>query len=245
MPLLEGTSSSLFQDKINLLKDRNRNTYIYPQTMSLPHFKLMDFFDTKRSGARGFHEGIFDQGFGGFSPLRKRAGRLVIDKRRPEMTSRGIHADAFTSIDPYSVSKVSSSSLNDESLKPYGVRGIFLKRNPEMDTNGFYGDTFNSGFGDFYPSKRVYPSKIRMSPGRYLVHKRFQSLKPKRLTSNTNGGFGDFYTMKRSPLISSPSLEGDDTLLDERRRINDRLIELLIERDALSEGNEDDLMSRA
>ncbi|CAB4064472.1 unnamed protein product [Lepeophtheirus salmonis] len=155
MPLLEGTSSSLFQDKINLLKDRNRNTYIYPQTMSLPHFKLMDFFDTKRSGARGFHEGIFDQGFGGFSPLRKRAGRLVIDKRRPEMTSRGIHADAFTS------------------------------------------------------------------------------------------GFGDFYTMKRSPLISSPSLEGDDTLLDERRRINDRLIELLIERDALSEGNEDDLMSRA
>ncbi|XP_040569049.1 uncharacterized protein [Lepeophtheirus salmonis] len=117
--------------------------------------KRMDFFDTKRSGARGFHEGIFDQGFGGFSPLRKRAGRLVIDKRRPEMTSRGIHADAFTS------------------------------------------------------------------------------------------GFGDFYTMKRSPLISSPSLEGDDTLLDERRRINDRLIELLIERDALSEGNEDDLMSRA
>ncbi|XP_071744422.1 uncharacterized protein [Lepeophtheirus salmonis] len=166
--------------------------------------KRMDFFDTKRSGARGFHEGIFDQGFGGFSPLRKRAGRLVIDKRRPEMTSRGIHADAFT-------------TLNDESLKPYGVRGIFLKRNPEMDTNGFYGDTFNSGFGDFYPSKRVYPSKIRMSPGRYLVHKRFQSLKPKRLTSSTNGfygdtfsdGFGDFSTTRKRNLGSLNTFHGD------------------------------------
>uniref|UniRef100_A0A0K2UV52 Uncharacterized protein n=1 Tax=Lepeophtheirus salmonis TaxID=72036 RepID=A0A0K2UV52_LEPSM len=107
--------------------------------------------------------------------------------------------------------------LNDESLKPYGVRGIFLKRNPEMDTNGFYGDTFNSGFGDFYPSKRVYPSKIRMSPGRYLVHKRFQSLKPKRLTSNTNGfygdtfsdGFGDFSTTRKRNLGSLNTFHGD------------------------------------
>jgi hypothetical protein len=51
-------------------------------------------FDPKRSGgARGFHEGIFDQGFGGFSTLKKRA---EMAKRRPEMTSRGIHGDAFT-----------------------------------------------------------------------------------------------------------------------------------------------------
>ena len=45
-------------------------------------------FDPKRSGSRGFHEGIFDEGFGGFSTLKR--------KRRPEMTSRGIHGDAFT-----------------------------------------------------------------------------------------------------------------------------------------------------
>ena len=62
-------------------------------------------FDPKRSGSRGFHEGIFDQGFGGFSTLKKRGKRSEIsdpellrsfDKRRPEMTSRGIHGDAFT-----------------------------------------------------------------------------------------------------------------------------------------------------
>ena len=52
------------------------------------------FGSPKRSGARGFHEGIFDQGFGGFSTLKKRAG--PVQKRRPEMTSRGIHGDAFT-----------------------------------------------------------------------------------------------------------------------------------------------------
>ena len=53
---------------------------------------------TKRAGAKGFHEGIFDQGFGGFTPLKKRAaGGGVMEKRRPEMTSRGIHGDAFTS----------------------------------------------------------------------------------------------------------------------------------------------------
>ena len=53
-------------------------------------------FDPKRSGSRGFHEGIFDEGFGGFSTLRKRGKRSDFEKRRPEMTSRGIHGDAFT-----------------------------------------------------------------------------------------------------------------------------------------------------
>jgi len=55
-------------------------------------------FDPKRSGSRGFHEGIFDQGFGGFSTLKKRATKRTLAevKRRPEMTSRGIHGDAFT-----------------------------------------------------------------------------------------------------------------------------------------------------
>ena len=53
-------------------------------------------FDPKRSGSRGFHEGIFDEGFGGFSTLRKRGKRSDFQKRRPEMTSRGIHGDAFT-----------------------------------------------------------------------------------------------------------------------------------------------------
>ena len=57
-------------------------------------------FDPKRSGSRGFHEGIFDQGFGGFSTLKKRGKRTSAEvnevKRRPEMTSRGIHGDAFT-----------------------------------------------------------------------------------------------------------------------------------------------------
>jgi len=46
------------------------------------------YLQGKRGGARGFHEGIFDEGFGGFTPLKR--------KRRPEMTSRGIHGDAFT-----------------------------------------------------------------------------------------------------------------------------------------------------
>jgi len=50
-------------------------------------------FDPKRSGAKGFHEGIFDDGFGGFSTFKK---RNMAVKRRPEMDSRGIHGDAFT-----------------------------------------------------------------------------------------------------------------------------------------------------
>ena len=58
-------------------------------------------FDPKRSGKNGFHEGIFDEGFGGFSTLKKRGKRSEewknkLAKRRPEMTSRGIHGDAFT-----------------------------------------------------------------------------------------------------------------------------------------------------
>ena len=52
---------------------------------------------SKRAGAKGFHEGIFDQGFGGFTPLKKRSPSSAVEKRRPEMTSRGIHGDAFTS----------------------------------------------------------------------------------------------------------------------------------------------------
>jgi len=60
-------------------------------------------FDPKRSGAKGFHEGIFDDGFGGFSTLRKRAYgpngqnlRNMAHKRRPEMDPRGFDGDAFT-----------------------------------------------------------------------------------------------------------------------------------------------------
>jgi len=58
-------------------------------------------FDPKRSGARGFHEGIFDDGFGSFATYKKRNmlfnsnGQRVM-KRRPEMDSKGIHGDAFT-----------------------------------------------------------------------------------------------------------------------------------------------------
>ena len=47
-------------------------------------------FEGKRAGAKGFHEGIFDQGFGGFSTLKR--------KRKPEMNSRGMHSDAFTGL---------------------------------------------------------------------------------------------------------------------------------------------------
>lgn len=59
-------------------------------------------FDPKRSGSRGFHEGIFDHGFGGFSTVKKRgkrnSGANFVAKRIPEMTSRGIgiDGDAFT-----------------------------------------------------------------------------------------------------------------------------------------------------
>jgi len=53
-------------------------------------------FDPKRSGAKGFHEGIFDDGFGGFSTLRKRNLRNLAVKRRPEMDPRGFDGDAFT-----------------------------------------------------------------------------------------------------------------------------------------------------
>jgi len=42
----------------------------------------------QKFGSRGFHEGIFDEGFGGFSTLKK--------KRRPEMGKNGMHGDAFT-----------------------------------------------------------------------------------------------------------------------------------------------------
>ena len=45
-------------------------------------------FGSKRAGAKGFHEGIFDEGFGGFTTYKR--------KRAPEMTSRGMHGDAFT-----------------------------------------------------------------------------------------------------------------------------------------------------
>ena len=48
----------------------------------------------KRSGSRGFHEGIFDYWFGGFSTV----------KRIPEMTSRGMNGDAFTGSCPVPVS---------------------------------------------------------------------------------------------------------------------------------------------
>jgi len=53
-------------------------------------------FDPKRSGAKGFHEGIFDDGFGGFSTFRKRNLRNLAVKRRPEMDPRGFDGDAFT-----------------------------------------------------------------------------------------------------------------------------------------------------
>ena len=53
-------------------------------------------FDPKRSGAKGFHEGIFDDGFGGFSTLRKRNLLNMAHKRRPEMDPRGFDGDAFT-----------------------------------------------------------------------------------------------------------------------------------------------------
>lgn len=53
-------------------------------------------FDPKRSGAKGFHEGIFDDGFGGFSTLKKRNVRNMAVKRRPEMDPRGFDGDAFT-----------------------------------------------------------------------------------------------------------------------------------------------------
>ena len=53
-------------------------------------------FGPKRSGAKGFHEGIFDDDFGGFSTLKKRDWRYMAVKRRPEMDSRGMDGDAFT-----------------------------------------------------------------------------------------------------------------------------------------------------
>ena len=39
---------------------------------------------------------IFDEGFGGFSTLRKRNLRNMAVKRRPEMDPRGFDGDAFT-----------------------------------------------------------------------------------------------------------------------------------------------------
>jgi len=65
-------------------------------------------FDPKRSGSRGFHEGIFDEGFGGFSTLKK--------KRRPEMGKNGMHGDAFTGGfgDFYTMKR--SAGLNNEFL---------------------------------------------------------------------------------------------------------------------------------
>jgi hypothetical protein len=58
---------------------------------------LDGYYDPKRSGSRGFHEGIFDYGFGGFSTVKKRGKRnSAFAKRIPEMTSRGINGDAFT-----------------------------------------------------------------------------------------------------------------------------------------------------
>ena len=78
------------------------NIAIFGTVLAFPTSE--SFASSKRSGARGFHEGIFDQGFGGFSTLKKRGGSRLEAvraaasrlKRRPEMTSRGIHGDAFT-----------------------------------------------------------------------------------------------------------------------------------------------------
>jgi len=71
-------------------------------------------YDPKRSGARGFHEGIFDEGFGGFSTLKKRSNALR-SKRRPEMTSKGIHGDAFTGGfgDFYTMKRSAAANLAD------------------------------------------------------------------------------------------------------------------------------------
>jgi len=49
--------------------------------------------NAKRSGSRGFHEGIFDEGFGGFSTLKKRS---QFGKWRPQMGKNGMYGDAFT-----------------------------------------------------------------------------------------------------------------------------------------------------
>jgi len=88
------------------------------------------FASSKRSGARGFHEGIFDQGFGGFSTLKKRGGSRLEAvraaasrlKRRPEMTSRGIHGDAFTGGfgDFYTMKKRGSEDL-PRSPDPFSI----------------------------------------------------------------------------------------------------------------------------
>ena len=64
--------------------------------ISIWWYTYTGIFDPKRSGAKGFHEGIFDDGFGGFSTLRKRNLRNLAVKRRPEMDPRGFDGDAFT-----------------------------------------------------------------------------------------------------------------------------------------------------
>ena len=66
--------------------------FIFPTYVMIKNL-VYEKHNAKRSGSRGFHEGIFDEGFGGFSTLKKRS---QFGKWRPQMGKNGMYGDAFT-----------------------------------------------------------------------------------------------------------------------------------------------------
>ncbi|XP_018017348.1 uncharacterized protein LOC108673967, partial [Hyalella azteca] len=157
--------------------------------------------DYKRSpsemGPRGFHEGIFNDHFGYFSPVKR--NKRSVGEQLP------------------SVIKTESKS---ESLFN-GLKDIPTKRKFGMDAQGFYSDTFSGGFGDFGTMKKRYNDMT--SSGFYgdtfsggfgdfgTMKKRYSDMTSSGFHGDTfSGGFGDFGTMKKRYLgMTSHGFHGD------------------------------------
>ena len=227
---LEGMKKSVHQiPSQNLPKDLER---IHNQKRSVsPFSKYDDFDDDKRSpsgmGPRGFHEGIFNNNFGYFSPVKR-------NKRSPEAKNTRLPLEESEKlIDTIKSSQKdrqiqkrkfgmgSSGFYGDTFNEGFGGFSTMKKRRPEMDSSGFYGDVFSGGFGDFGTMKKRRPEMT--SSGFYgdtFSHGfgDFGTMRKRRpeMTSSGfhgdifSGGFGDFGTMKkRHPEMTSSGFYGD------------------------------------
>ncbi|KAF2363391.1 hypothetical protein FHG87_005858 [Trinorchestia longiramus] len=184
--------------------------------------------DYKRSpsemGPRGFHEGIFNDHFGYFSPVKRNkryaekesslisesGGTHQVDENAPKnlpakrkfgMGSRGFHGDTFSSgFGDFGTMKkryhgmTSSGFHGDTFSNGFGDFGTMKKRYNDMTSSGFYGDTFSNGFGDFGTMK-----------------KRYHGMTSSGFHGDTfSSGFGDFGTMKkRYGGMTSSGFHGD------------------------------------
>merc|ERR1719468_633789 len=142
---------------------------------------LTGLFDPKRSGSRGFHEGIFDaqekipesresRDYGETEARNDLPGnpwgrfyRIAVPVeskmgKRMDMGMNGFHGDTFSS--------------------GFGDFSTARRKRIMGNSNGFYGDTFSDGFGDFSTAKRKRSMGMNAFHGDTFSH-----------------GFGDFETV--------------------------------------------------